>query len=84
MKSLFKYMKPYKWLAIVSPLMMMGEVACDLCLPYFMSYIVNYGILGMDGFDVSLAEGPTFITGFNPYSTGEQTVKFIDSFKEIR
>ena len=48
MKSLFKYMKPYKWLAIVSPLMMMGEVACDLCLPYFMSYIVNYGILGMD------------------------------------
>ena len=39
---------PYKWLAAVSPLMMMGEVACDLCLPYLMSYIVNYGILNMD------------------------------------
>ncbi len=48
MKKLFKYLLPYKWLALVSPLMMMGEVACDLCLPYLMSYIVNYGILGMD------------------------------------
>lgn len=48
MKKLFRYILPYKWLALVSPLMMMGEVACDLCLPYLMSYIVNYGILGMD------------------------------------
>ena len=50
MKKLFRYILPYKWLALVSPLMMMGEVACDLCLPYLMSYIVNFGILGMDVF----------------------------------
>ncbi|MBQ2757357.1 MAG: ABC transporter ATP-binding protein [Clostridia bacterium] len=25
---------------------MMGEVLCDLCLPYLMSFIVNYGIIG--------------------------------------
>ncbi|MBE6604946.1 MAG: ABC transporter ATP-binding protein [Ruminococcaceae bacterium] len=27
---------------------MMGEVLCDLCLPYLMSFIVNYGIIGED------------------------------------
>ncbi len=33
---------------ICAPLLMVGEVACDLLLPYLMSFIVNYGILGMD------------------------------------
>jgi ATP-binding cassette subfamily B protein len=28
--------------------MMMGEVLADLCLPYLMSFIVNYGIIGED------------------------------------
>ena len=45
MKKLFRYLKPYKWLAFVSPLLMIGEVAADLCLPYLMSYIVDFGIL---------------------------------------
>ena len=47
MKKLIKYLKPYWLLALVSPLMMIGEVACDLCLPYLMSFIVNYGITGI-------------------------------------
>ena len=47
MKKLFKYLKPYRLLAIVSPLMMMGEVMADLCLPYLMSFIVNYGVEGI-------------------------------------
>ena len=47
MKKLFSYLKPYKWFAIVSPLMMMGEVMADLCLPYLMSFIVNYGVEGI-------------------------------------
>ncbi len=43
--KLAKYLKPYLLFAIVSPLMMMGEVLADLCLPYLMSFIVDYGIL---------------------------------------
>lgn len=44
MKKLFRYLRPYTFLAIISPLMMMGEVLADLCLPYLMSFIVDYGI----------------------------------------
>ena len=42
--KLIKYLKPYLLFAIISPLMMMGEVLADLCLPYLMSFIVDYGI----------------------------------------
>lgn len=45
---MFSYLKPYWFLAVISPLMMIGEVAADLSLPYLMSFIVNYGITGMD------------------------------------
>ena len=48
MRSLFKYLQPYKFFAVLSPLLMMGEVLADLCLPYLMSFIVNYGIIGED------------------------------------
>ena len=48
MRKLFKYLKPYKLFAILSPLLMMGEVLADLCLPYLMSFIVNFGIIGED------------------------------------
>ena len=44
MRKLFRYIKPYAFFAIVSPLMMMGEVLADLCLPYLMSFIVDFGI----------------------------------------
>ena len=47
MKKMFKYLKPYWFFAIISPLMMMAEVAADLALPNFMKYIVNYGIEGI-------------------------------------
>ena len=48
MKKMFHYLRPYRFLAIVSPLMMVGEVTADLLLPFLMSFIVNYGITGMD------------------------------------
>lgn len=50
-KSLKSYIKPYLFLATISPLMMMCEVLADLCLPFLMSYIVDYGILenGLQG-----------------------------------
>ena len=54
MKKLFKYLKPYRLLAVVSPLMMMGEVMADLCLPYLMSFIVNYGVEGISVTDEKL------------------------------
>ena len=41
------------------------------------------GILTLEGFDVSLAEGLMFITGFNPYATDEKSVAFIDSYKKL-
>ena len=47
MKKMFSYLKPYWFLAIISPLMMMAEVAADLTLPYIMTFIVNYGIEGV-------------------------------------
>ena len=34
--------------AIAAPIAMMGEVAADLSLPYLMSFIINYGIAGID------------------------------------
>ncbi len=42
--KLAKYLKPYWLFAVISPSMMMGEVLADLCLPYLMSYIVDFGI----------------------------------------
>ncbi len=46
--KLSRYIKPYRGLAIMSPLLMIGEVAADLCLPYLMSFIVDFGICGKD------------------------------------
>ncbi len=42
--KLAKYLKPYILFAIISPLLMIGEVMADLSLPKLMSYIVDYGI----------------------------------------
>jgi ATP-binding cassette subfamily B protein len=42
--KLGKYLKPYAFFAVLSPLLMIGEVMADLCLPYLMSFIVDYGI----------------------------------------
>ena len=45
MKRLFQYLRPYAFFAIISPLLMIGEVGADLCLPQFMSVIVDCGII---------------------------------------
>ena len=42
--KLAKYLKPYAFFAVLSPLLMIGEVLADLCLPYLMSFIVDFGI----------------------------------------
>ncbi len=51
MKRIFGYLKKYAFLAIISPLLMIGEVAADLCLPKLMTVIVDCGIAA--GGDVS-------------------------------
>ncbi|MCU6733319.1 ABC transporter ATP-binding protein [Diplocloster agilis] len=61
MKNIFGYLRSYLGLAILSPILMIGEVLADLTLPYLMSFIVNYGIIGMqiDGPD----QGSRFAAG---------------------
>ncbi len=51
MRKIFQYLKKYAFLAIISPLLMIGEVTADLCLPKLMTVIVDCGIAG--GGDVS-------------------------------
>ena len=68
MRKLFRYLRPYRGFAVLSPLLMIGEVTADLCLPYLMSFIVNYGIIGAD-----ITESPVaaFIMGlFHPHGYG--------------
>lgn len=48
MKKLFRFLKPYWFLAVISPLMMMGEVFADLLQPKLMSGIVDNGLQNGD------------------------------------
>lgn len=75
MKRIFKYLKPYAVLAAISPLLMIGEVGADLCLPQLMSVIVDCGIIAKG--DVSSSALGSFIMklifGAGPY-TGMQVI----------
>ena len=48
MKKMFRYLKPYWLIALLSPITMIAEVAIDLKLPELMSHIVDDGILKGD------------------------------------
>lgn len=70
--KLSKYLKPYLPFAIVSPLLMMGEVLADLSLPYLMSFIVDYGIAD-GGLEAIKSSGTAYsimntLYGVNNYS----------------
>lgn len=54
--KLRRYLKPYWLFALLSPLLMIGEVLIDLQQPKLMSKIVNQGVLGGD-FSVILSTG---------------------------
>ena len=45
MKKVLSYLKPYWFIAIWSPIFMVGEVLIDLELPTVMAQIVNEGII---------------------------------------
>ena len=78
MRRIFHYLKPYKFLAILSPLLMIGEVLADLCLPRLMTVIVDCGINA--GGDVSeSALGSTvmrLIYGEGAYSSMQVIITF--------
>ena len=74
LKKLFRYIKPYAFFAIVSPLMMMGEVLADLCLPYLMSFIVDFGIE---------ADGLSAIRG-SGFAEGVMRILWGDSYTQLQ
>ena len=78
MKKIFHYLRPYWVLAVISPLLMIGEVSADLCLPQLMSVIVDCGIIA--GGDVSSSPLGSFIMkllyGAGPYSGMKVIITF--------
>ena len=78
MKKIFKYLAPYKFFAIISPLLMIGEVVADLCLPKLMTIIVDCGIVS--GGDVSGSPIGSFVMrllyGAGEYSSMQVIVTF--------
>ena len=71
--KLAKYLKPYRLFAIISPLLMIGEVMGDLSLPFLMRYIVDYGIAENGLFELVKAGGfpyevMNFLYGAGNYS----------------
>ena len=57
MKKVLSYLKPYWFIAMWSPIFMMGEVLIDLELPTIMAEIVNEGIINGSGMDVIIPLG---------------------------
>ncbi len=78
MKRIFHYLKPYTFLAVISPLLMMGEVFADLCLPRLMTVIVDCGI--MRSGDVSESALGSFVMrllyGEGTYSSMQVIITF--------
>lgn len=78
MKRIFHYLKPYAFLAIISPLLMIGEVFADLCLPRLMTVIVDCGIVGQG--DVSGSALGSFVMrtlyGVRDYSSMQVIITF--------
>lgn len=54
--KIFKYLKPYWYLALLAPIAMVGEVLMDLFQPKLMSEIVNVG-LGEGKNDIIISSG---------------------------
>lgn len=78
MRRIFHYLKPYTFLAIISPLLMIGEVAADLFLPKLMSVIVDCGINASGDVSTS-AVGRTvmgILYGAGPYTSMQVIITF--------
>ena len=47
-KRLARCIREYKWAAMLSPLMMVGEVAMEVTIPLVMAELYDYGIVLQD------------------------------------
>ena len=47
-KTILRQLKEYKWIAVISPMFMIGEVICEMVIPILMGQIVDKGIYGRD------------------------------------
>jgi ATP-binding cassette subfamily B protein len=74
---LSRYIRPYWLYAVLSPLLMILEVAADLCLPILMSSIVDYGINDKGNIaEAPLAEGIVRFFAGAEYSHIDMIVTF--------
>ncbi|WP_142397469.1 ABC transporter ATP-binding protein, partial [Mammaliicoccus sciuri] len=48
MKTVLKFIRPYKWLFILGLILMLVELAVELIQPIFISEIIDNGILKND------------------------------------
>ena len=56
MKEVLYYIKPYKKLALLAPVMMLVEVAAELSMPKIMTYLIDKGV-GMGNTDLIIKVG---------------------------
>lgn len=45
-KTILSYVKEYKKASILAPIFMVGEVSCEMMLPFLMGFIIDKGIYG--------------------------------------
>ena len=62
MRTVFKYLKEYKWLLFIGPFFKLVEAVLELFLPYFMSLAVDNGVLMRDKSYVIKMGGVMFCT----------------------
>ena len=44
MFTLLKSVREYKWVSIVTPILKILEVVMEVLIPFYMSYLIDYGI----------------------------------------
>lgn len=62
MKIIFKYMKPYRKLAILAPLFMLIETSSELIMPKLMTLLINHGVGASDSnYILKMGAGMIFV-----------------------
>ena len=44
MLTLLKCVREYKWVSIATPILKILEVIMEVLIPFYMSYLIDYGI----------------------------------------
>lgn len=56
-KKVFSYLREYKKYAILTPIIMIGEVLMEILIPYVMAQMINVGIKGDGGTEFTVKAG---------------------------